>query len=349
MLAGPIPEETHATCEQCAMCPQPGDSPSGSPLFFNSRTKCCTYMPRLPNFLVGRLLIDDDPDPDPDATKGRATIEVRIEKGVAVTPLGLYPDPVHSLLYQRSPNAFGQSLALRCPHYIEESGHCGVWRHRESTCATWFCKFVRGAVGMRFWQVVRQLLHAVEESLAQWCVQELDMGTAALQLLFPPPKHPSTKSFDGNQLDGVADRQRYTAIWGNWTGREREFFKASASLVNPLTWDDVRAICGPEIQIFELLTQEAYSSLLSTDLPPVLQVHSFKAAYTGPGYSYISAYNSFDTLKLPKTLLDVLHYFDGRPTGEVLRSIEAEKNLKLSQSLLRKLVDFGILSAVGEG
>jgi hypothetical protein len=304
-------------------------------------------MPRLPNFLVGRLLADDDPDPD--ATKGRATVEARIEKGIAVTPLGLYRDPVHSLLYQRSPNAFGQSLALRCPHYIEESGHCGVWRHRESTCATWFCKFVRGAVGMRFWQVVRQLLHAVEENLAQWCVQELDVGTAALQLLFPPPKHPSTTSFDGSQLDGVADRLRYTAIWGNWAGREREFFKASASLVNPLTWDDVLAICGPEIQIFARLTQEAYSNLLSTDLPPVLQVHAFKAAHTGPGYSYITAYNGFDPLKLPKSLLDVLHYFDGRPTGEVLRSIEAEKNLKLNQSLLRKLVDFGILSAVGEG
>jgi len=304
-------------------------------------------MPRLPNFLVGRLLADDDPDPD--ATKGRATIETRIEKGIAVSPLGLYPDPVHSLLYQRSPDAFGQSLALRCPHYIEESGHCGVWKHRESTCATWFCKHARGAVGMRFWQVVQQLLHAVEEGLAHWCVQELDIGTAALQLLFPPPKHPSVRSFDGSQLDGVADRQRYMAIWGNWAGREREFFRASASLVDPLTWDNVRAVCGPEIQIFSRLTQEAYSNLLSTDLPPALQVHAFKIVYTGPGYSYISAYNDFDPLKLPRTLLDVLHYFDGRPTAEALRSIEAEKKLKLSRSLLRKLVDFDVLSAAGEG
>src|SRR5215469_6021872 len=183
ILAGPIPGETNATCEQCAMCPQPGNSTPGSPLFFNPRTKCCTYMPRLPNFLAGRLLADDDPDPD--ATKGRATIETRIEKGIAVTPLGLYPDPVHSLLYQRSPDAFGQSLTLRCPHYIEESGHCGVWKHRESTCATWFCKHVRGAVGMRFWHAVQHLLGAVEESLAQWCVSELDVGTQALQLLFP--------------------------------------------------------------------------------------------------------------------------------------------------------------------
>jgi len=111
--------------------------------------------------------------------------------------------------------------------------------------------------------------------------------------------------------------------------------------------------CSPAISLSDAswspLTQEAFSNLLSTDLPPVLLVHAFKAVYTGPGYSYISAYNSFDPVKLPKTLLDVLHYFDGRPTGGVLRSIEAEKNLQLNRSLLRKLVDFGILSAAGGG
>jgi hypothetical protein len=151
MLAGPIPEETQATCANCAMCAKAGDPPANSTLFFHPQVKCCTYLPRLPNFLVGRLLADDDPDFAP----GRITVEERLQRGVAVTPLGFGRDAVYTLLYQQGANAaFGRSRALRCPHYIEEGGRCGVWKHRESTCATWFCKHVRGAVGMQFWQVL---------------------------------------------------------------------------------------------------------------------------------------------------------------------------------------------------
>lgn len=59
VLAGPIPEETQATCDNCAMCAKAGDPPASSTLFFHPQVKCCTYLPRLPNFLVGRLLADD--------------------------------------------------------------------------------------------------------------------------------------------------------------------------------------------------------------------------------------------------------------------------------------------------
>jgi hypothetical protein len=57
-LGGPIPAETDATCQDCAMCPPPGKRPATG-VFFSPDVKCCSYMPTLPNFLVGRMLGND--------------------------------------------------------------------------------------------------------------------------------------------------------------------------------------------------------------------------------------------------------------------------------------------------
>src|SRR5258708_17326282 len=104
----PVPQETEATCEQCVMCSTRTALSSGASQLFNAQTKCCTYMPVLANFLVGGILFDHDPE----LTKGRATVEERIEKGVAVSPLGLGRTGVYTLLYEHSPGAFGRSQAL---------------------------------------------------------------------------------------------------------------------------------------------------------------------------------------------------------------------------------------------
>src|SRR3954454_5365908 len=53
------PAEEKATCGSCAMCPPPGAEGDGA--YFRPDVKCCTYHPRLPNYLVGALLADDDP------------------------------------------------------------------------------------------------------------------------------------------------------------------------------------------------------------------------------------------------------------------------------------------------
>ena len=43
---------------------------------YNPETKCCTYMPELWNFLVGRILDDDSAD----TALGRASVEARIDR-----------------------------------------------------------------------------------------------------------------------------------------------------------------------------------------------------------------------------------------------------------------------------
>ncbi len=341
LLDGPLPPERKATCERCVMCSPSSDQAPDGALAFNPQSKCCTYLPVLHNFLVGRILLDDDPALAP----GRATVEARIQKGVAVSPLGLLRAGLYTFLYEHSPDAFGLSQALRCPHYLEERGQCGMWRHREATCATWFCKHERGAVGMRFWKTLKQLLSAVESSLARWCVLELDVGTEALRRLFPPPQRATAQTFDEHDLDGRVDLKEYRALWGTWAGREREFYRSSAALVNPLTWQEVRALCGPEVGVYVRLTQEAYRALHSQMIPPALRVRRFEVVDSRPEASTLASYSRFDPLKVPRPLLRVLPYFDGRPTDEAVQCIAAEQGIQLDPPLMRKLVDFEILSA----
>src|SRR6476661_2494548 len=75
-----IPRETKATCDDCAMCDQSRAVPSvdGLNRLFRPDTKCCTYHPKLPNYLVGALLSDEDPA----MAEGRRRIEEKFARGV---------------------------------------------------------------------------------------------------------------------------------------------------------------------------------------------------------------------------------------------------------------------------
>jgi hypothetical protein len=340
LLPGPIPHETEATCDDCAMCAPPGVSPGERDEFFNPETKCCTYVPVLPNFLVGRIL----EDADPAFATGRATVEERLRSGVAVTPLGIGQPPAFALMYkQSSTTLFGQSRSLRCPHYLEDGGHCGVWEHRAAICCTWFCKHVRGAVGYGFWTVLHRLLGAVENMLARWCVLQLDPGVTALGRLFPQPRPGERTHIDPRALDGQVDPVAFRSLWGRWAGREEHFYRECAHEVKPLTWEQVSAIGGPEISLYSKLVQDAHRQLRARELPPALQVGSFQVLKMGPESGCVSAYSTQDPLELPRALLDALPAFDGRPIQDALDAIEAEKNIKIHPGLVRKLVDFQIL------
>src|SRR4051812_9909435 len=106
LLGGVIPHESRATCNDCAMCAQKGEDSQGvESIFFDPEVKCCSYLPELPNFLVGRILLDSRDDPLTNI--GRATVVKRIADKAGVTPLGLMQSPVYSLLYQNSFPMFG--------------------------------------------------------------------------------------------------------------------------------------------------------------------------------------------------------------------------------------------------
>jgi hypothetical protein len=296
----------------------------------------------LPNFLVGRILDDDDPA----LAVGRKTVEERLNSGVAVTPLGLGMPPIFTLLYSHTAGkTFGRSKALRCPHYLPENGgRCGIWKHRASVCATWYCKHVRGAVGARFWESLHQLLSAAELALSRWCVYELDMNVGALKRMFPArsPRN-QDHQLDGLALDGKVDPQLYEAVWGAWLGREHEFFGKAAQLVNELRWEDIVSIGGAELRICERIVCDNFSQLASEELPPSLRVGNLNILSMDHESCRLTTYSPIDPLDLPRRLIDVLPYFEGRSIPNALAVIQENEGIQLSPELVRRLTDFEVL------
>jgi hypothetical protein len=341
---GPIPAETNATCHDCAMSPRAGEAP-GNTFFFKPASKCCTYWPELPNFLVGRILADEDPA----LAAGRARVAGSLQS-INCTPRALRAPVAWRVLYRGgSGDVFGRAQALLCPYYQEEGGLCGIWRHRESTCATWFCKHVRGAVGRQFWRELQELLERVEQQLAAWCMLELDPGPEALGRWFAlPADRNSPQPLDTAQFEGAADPAERRALWGRWWGREREYFEECAALVAPLSWEEVTALCGPEVRAFARLVRHAYAELVGDEIPARLQVGPIELIQIDPQRCRAVTYRAYDPLEFPRRLLDALSRFDGRPTEAALRAVEDQEGLRLHPSLVRKLVDFAVLVPPGD-
>jgi Fe-S-cluster containining protein len=340
-LLGSVPRETRATCDRCAMCSGAEDRPQPRRVYFDPGVKCCSFIPDLHNFLAGAALGDDDPA----ARAGRERVAQRIKDGVAVTPLGIGKPAVFAVLYDSSTDAFGRSRTLRCPFYIEEGGRCGVWRHRESTCATWFCKHVRGKVGHDFWRgAVLPLLRAIEVELARWCVLEIGLGAEALRHLVRTDAWTHMRSqVSAEALDHRVEERRYAEVWGEWRGRETEYFIRCARLVRDLSWDDVLAIGGSAARAYAGLAQQAYRELTSDGLPARLTVASLELIETSEETTRLSTYSSIDPIEVPNLVMTLLPAFDGRSTEEVLKSIASQTGIGLDPALVRKLVDFGVL------
>jgi hypothetical protein len=340
LLGESIPPETRATCEDCAMCAPEGTAEPNT-LYFNPRVKCCTYQPRLPNYLVGRVLEDRDFA----FSAGRATLERRIENGVGVTPLGLEMSAAYGLFYQHGSAGFGRAESMRCPHYLEEEGgRCGIWRHRNSICATWFCKYERGAVGLAFWERLRDLLMAVERDLAAWCVIESDLDQDALGVLFSIRRKPDERELmSAADLDGRPDLKLARKLWGNWLGRERDFYRECAGRVESLTWKDVLRIGGPVVAARARVARQAFEALLREEPPERLTAGPFQIVSTGHEGVRVVSYTGHDPLDLTPGVLEVLPYFDGRRTSEALGAIQRDLGIRVEKDLVRKLADFEIL------
>jgi hypothetical protein len=337
-LGGPLPEERHATCSTCAMCkPTATKAATASLTLFDPATKCCTYLPTLPNFLVGMILEDDDPA----AIAGRTSVERRIAAGIGVTPLGLQSDPHYALIYKHAGGElFGRATGLRCLHYLPaDGGQCGIWRHRNAVCATWFCKYERGRVGQRFWDALLQLLTLVERHLGLWAATELGEPIDRLG--------PALLPYYATTLPGPM------STWSQrWVGRPHEFYRESARLVEALTWMEVRKIGGPELALVAGQLRAAYGALQADGVPRYLRLGPVGTIARDSGDVALTGYNPNDLVVLSSSLAEALHLFDGRqPTDEVCEQI-ATRGVPLDRVALSRLVDFGVLHeapAAGSG
>jgi hypothetical protein len=340
-VLGAAPEEPEATCDRCAMQAAPGEPVRPGDVRF-TEAKCCTYHPRLDNFLAGRILADPDAATRPAAR----WLEQAIDTAPGVTPLSIDGSPTYWLMYRNATEAFGRSRTLRCPLFDAASGNCGIWRHRGSVCATWFCKYERGAAGTRFWDAVRQLLEQLERSVAIHCAASLDLGDAALALaVCDDGGHRVT----GRDLDGTADLSAGPRVWGRWHSREREFFARCTTIAEALSPAEVLALGGARASALARVAQRRLEELRAPDpAPGPFRLGKFEVIRSDGATARVCAYSSYDPLDVPSRLLAALLRFDGRPTEAVAREIAEQDGLALPAPLLRTLVDFELLVRADE-
>ena len=343
LLGERVASEPAATCSDCAMCVTgPAQQKDGPAFGFKPDVKCCTYLPQLWNFLAGRVLADRSAD----GASGRRSLEARIAAGDGVTPLSVGRTRRYNLLYTGGIEGFGRAGSLRCPHYIEDGGLCGVWKHRESTCATWFCKHTHGDLGFIFWDRLREVLRCAEGAVARHALVELDVGAKALAFLFPTRER-ANRSLTAEELDGVASPEQHARAWGRWAGREHEFYQRAAEISARLAWDDVAELGGTELALQVSLLRQARAQLDVTAPPARARASTITIATGVPhdaGNVVLGTYSATNPLEVPAILVQCLPYFDGRPTTEAVENIEAALGVHLEDDLLRKLYVYGLLT-----
>ncbi|XXY49127.1 hypothetical protein WME91_54880 [Sorangium sp. So ce269] len=329
-----IPTETKATCASCAMCEtscQSAVAPvDGRSRLFRPDTKCCTFYPRLPNYLVGALLSDDDPS----MAEGRRRVEAKLAARIGATPQWLKPPAKFDLLYTSSRRAFGRSATLRCPYYDVGPGSCTIWRYREAVCSTFFCKYVAGADGRKLWMSIKTFLSLVE----------IQLSRHALFRLHPEYIHHNRSRGEAesspltvDQLDEEAPPEaEYRAMWREWTGREAEYYRACFDEVRELSAADLERFLGLDGTLEEAILDRLYGAAVSPELPEVLRFNPDATVQWLPdGSVALGAYSEYDAIGLPGEAYALLVEFTGQePVSGVRRRLREQKQADLDEEVL---------------
>ncbi len=334
-----LPVEPHATCEQCAMCSTVKADADQS---FRADVKCCTYLPWLPNFSVGGVLSDEGPG----SREAQESVRRRMGDQRWVTPLGLARRPTARHLGELGgQGSFGREKSLLCPHFNDEaSGSCSIWRHRNSVCATWYCKHARGRVGQSFWNALKGLLGTAEEHVSVWCALELGISPMAISRAQEVERVPVVAQVANELAAPAEDLQDLQDIWGDWMGRPEEYYRACAEAATRLSWPDIVSAGGISILVKVANVQAAYAAVnspLEPDSPIFLGVAAYPAS---GGLSRLATYSPYDPLLVPSILPYFLTAFDGRPFREVAAQIYRDHEMDIDLELVRRLIDFGVLS-----
>jgi Fe-S-cluster containining protein len=339
----PIPPETKATCSACAMCESANpiriDSVDGVNRFFRPDTKCCTYHPRLPNYLVGAILSDEDAG----MAEGRRRIQEKIARGVSVNPQWIKAPTRYNLLYMNARQAFGRSESLRCPYYEPNGGLCTIWRYREAVCSTYFCKYVAGADGRKFWMTLKTWLTLAEIQLSRY---------ALLQLL--PDYVLLGKDKADNQSGPLTvedlDDQRlpekdYAELWHPWVGREEEFYRRSYEVVRALSSDEFENLLGIDGIIELSVLKRLHGNAVTASLPKTLKLNpSATIQWLPDGSVAMASYSEFDAVALPGAAYSLLVEFTGKEPVETVRQrLRTEKQADLHDDILVELFRHRIL------
>lgn len=333
LFDAPAPKESKATCASCAMCAPPGAHIAEGTTYFRPDAKCCTYHPQLPNYLVGAILADARDD----MAEGRRRMLAKIAARAGVTPQWIAAPRKTSLLQRGARNlAFGRSLVLLCPYFERDGGLCTIWRHRETVCSTFFCKYDDGAEGQRFWRATRDLMEYVERRLSH---------AAARAVL---PKHDETLT-DDLTVEDLEDRPpsdaAYASLWGTYVGREADLYLATHAWVQALDPEQFAAIVMDDAYATRAAkTTSAKDALASRDLPTRLVANPEMTRRPVPNGVLVTGYSRYEPLHLTPALDLAVHAFHaGETVAEVRARLARDEQIEVPDELVLALYRYRVL------
>jgi Fe-S-cluster containining protein len=205
-----FPEEREANCGRC---------PKSCYDNWRPDYRCCTYHPRISNFLLGLAC---------QTPEGDRAVDDLLQRGMLL-PEGMHSSPRQWLDFVADDHEdqFGKSQRVLCPIMDPTSGLCRVHVFRNSVCSTYFCTKDQGQAGEIFWSQIQTLGTQLEMRLAQWALAEIGFDVAAslkaLDELTPILSQLST--------DQGWKPEALELIWGPYWGREKELLHACAAVI----------------------------------------------------------------------------------------------------------------------
>ncbi len=324
-----IPVETYATCSDCAMCSKPNEPQMPGVNYYSVDAKCCTFFPKLSNYLVGGILTDATTEME----EGRRRILKIIESRVGVNPYGIFPPKKYSILHKHgSEKSFGKNQSMLCPYYVRELGTCSVWKFRESICTTYYCKSVTGLDGKKFWNTLNSYLLHAQETLILHALYKLDWPMDPIMDFLNTYNSITLEASDLDEKP-LPD-ELYSKIWGDWTGREVEFFRRTYQIVQEVSREEFEQISGMNQKVYLKWLKQRRQGMLSPQIPKLLiRNPDLRSMPLGDEKYMVRTEAGF--FQIESGLYEVLDLFDGkRSTEEVARIVEEEWDDTLRDDLL---------------
>lgn len=330
IFSSTISRESIANCGSCIMLkpeqPVPGQQ------YYSDDSKCCTYFPVIPNYLMGYLLSDVSVE----TAEGRKRLKELIAAGAGVRPEGISPPRRYNLMYERGrKNGFGKSSALVCPLYDRKKCGCSVWKARSAVCATYFCRYNCGVDGENFWYAVQNYIREAEKCLSGYALLMLN-SIPAVHDAVPDPFHFSREDMDNDRPGN------YSMIWGDWSGREEEFYIETFRIVSGLDRKKFMELMGVSNHILLKKMEIFLDKMLQPDIPGVLKLNPEVSIHPCLQDEYYLATPS-GIFHISDAIFGLLRAFDGSSSTETILECFGEEGINVEQDLIVSFYQHRIL------
>jgi len=319
-----------ASCKSCNMIKKRSDA-------FLPQTKCCTYFPEIPNYMVGAILYNKDID----SREGKKRISAIISEKKGVTPLGISPPKKYSVLFSSSKDCLGKNKALVCPFLIKRSKLCAIWKKADSNCLTYFCKYVYGPKGKEFWSAINRYLKHVERALSLFVMFIEKFDAISYKYI---ENYLNIKYLEREDLDGMPPKPEvYKRLWSNYFSKEKYFYAKSFEIIRKLSKSDFERITGITQKILLEEVKYRYNDMKYPIIPKMLILNP-KIDIKKIDSNLYQLQTKFGQFEFSKKLIEILKCFNGLyDNKEVFNKVKKKFQTKIEEDLFLFLINNQIL------